>query len=230
MSAPESMDSAFRFGLNTKELEVHLLTNEAITPFVDPEIESDADIDSFRNIPRGHFASVAVYLQARKLYEAIPYNEQVSKLKSKKKSKSKNKENDHEMVKFALEGAVNDFSTYDTAIATEDYNDVYSKYFLGTFEEDWDESIHHQIVYRALQLKFYSNADEAKKARDVLLATEGQALVYESTGDDELGTGADGTGNNVLGTMLMQLRQQLLHERLGFGGDAQLWDDGSHEA
>lgn len=69
---------------------------------------------------------------------------------------------------------------------------------------DW-ESIKDQIMFRAVLRKFETHND----IRDRLLQTENEELVESAPGDFYWGCGADGTGHNKLGKILMDVRTQL---------------------
>ncbi len=69
---------------------------------------------------------------------------------------------------------------------------------------DWKD-VKDQIMYRAVLRKFETNPEIA----EILLST-GEATLVENTTDDYYwGCGKDGTGQNKLGQILMQVRAQL---------------------
>lgn len=69
---------------------------------------------------------------------------------------------------------------------------------------DWDQ-VKDDVMRAALRRKFATHAD----IRSVLLAT-GEAKLVEATADDYYwGCGSDGSGRNMLGKLLMELRDSL---------------------
>ena len=69
---------------------------------------------------------------------------------------------------------------------------------------DWSE-VKDDVMRRAVLRKFTTNTD----IREVLLST-GDAILIEATSDDYYwGCGTKGTGLNMLGKILMEVRQQL---------------------
>lgn len=69
---------------------------------------------------------------------------------------------------------------------------------------DW-ESVKDAIMIRAVLRKFETH----KEIRDRLLATGHQEIVEKARGDYYWGCGADGTGQNRLGKILMSVRESL---------------------
>ena len=69
---------------------------------------------------------------------------------------------------------------------------------------DW-EKVKDAIMLRAVQRKFELHAD----IRALLLATGDEELVEKAPGDYYCGCGADGSGKNMLGYTLMQVRATL---------------------
>jgi ribA/ribD-fused uncharacterized protein len=69
---------------------------------------------------------------------------------------------------------------------------------------DW-EAIKDDVMRRAVRQKFTEHAD----LRAVLLATGDEAIVEDSPRDAYWGCGKDGTGKNMLGTILMEIRVEL---------------------
>jgi N-glycosidase YbiA len=70
--------------------------------------------------------------------------------------------------------------------------------------KDW-EAVKDDIMREAVRAKFRQHADLAK----ILLGT-GDALIVEHTENDSYwGDGGDGSGKNMLGTILMEVRQEL---------------------
>lgn len=69
---------------------------------------------------------------------------------------------------------------------------------------DW-ESVKDEIMYRAVLRKFETHED----IRHRLLQTGDEELVESAPGDYYWGCGADGTGQNKLGKIIMAVRAQL---------------------
>ena len=69
---------------------------------------------------------------------------------------------------------------------------------------DW-ESVKVEVMRRAVRAKFEQHVD----LRELLLAT-GEARIVECTENDSYwGDGGDGSGKNMLGRILMQVRDEL---------------------
>lgn len=77
----------------------------------------------------------------------------------------------------------------------------------SSFNESWDE-IKLDVMAKALKAKFTSS-DKLKKK---LISTASKRLVEASPYDYYWGCGADGKGENMLGRLLMQLREDFLNE------------------
>lgn len=75
---------------------------------------------------------------------------------------------------------------------------------LAPLRPDW-EQVKQQIMYKAVREKFSNHAD----IRAILLATGEERIVEDSPKDDYWGCGLDGKGQNYLGKILMQVRQEL---------------------
>lgn len=73
---------------------------------------------------------------------------------------------------------------------------------------DW-EAVKDDIMREAVQAKFTQHAE----LRAMLLATGDAELVEHTTRDSYWGDGGDGSGKNMLGRILMQVRDQLRSER-----------------
>jgi ribA/ribD-fused uncharacterized protein len=69
--------------------------------------------------------------------------------------------------------------------------------------DDW-EQVKDRVMQEAVRRKFETHAD----IREKLLATGDASLVESSPGDYYWGCGADGSGLNKLGEILMAVRQQ----------------------
>ena len=70
--------------------------------------------------------------------------------------------------------------------------------------DDWD-GIKDSVMLRGVRAKFQTHKD----LRDLLLATGDQEIVENARGDYYWGCGADGSGLNKLGKILMQVRDEL---------------------
>lgn len=69
---------------------------------------------------------------------------------------------------------------------------------------DWEE-VKDEIMYKALRHKFTQN----KNCLDALLATGDAELIEASPIDFYWGEGSDGSGKNMLGKLLMRLREEI---------------------
>ncbi|MGA7732602.1 MAG: NADAR family protein [Chloroflexia bacterium] len=69
---------------------------------------------------------------------------------------------------------------------------------------DWNEA-KDDIMRRAVLRKFETHAD----IRELLLATGDEELIEKTTSDYYWGCGTDGTGKNMLGKILMEVRDIL---------------------
>ncbi len=69
---------------------------------------------------------------------------------------------------------------------------------------DW-ETVKDDVMHRAIQRKFETHAD----LRERLLATGDETLIENARHDYYWGCGADGSGLNRLGTILMEIRAAL---------------------
>ena len=65
--------------------------------------------------------------------------------------------------------------------------------------------VHDSAVEQALEAKFTQHED----LRQLLLGTKPRQIVYHINSDDYWGDGRDGSGENRLGEMLMELRKSL---------------------
>lgn len=89
-------------------------------------------------------------------------------------------------------------------------NDVISKYKdIVKPIENWDE-IKDQIMEIAVFAKFKQN----KKLKDLLLSTGNAELVENSPRDYYWGIGKDGKGKNMLGKILMKVRELLKSDKI----------------
>lgn len=69
---------------------------------------------------------------------------------------------------------------------------------------DWEE-VKVDVMRRAIMKKFSTHED----IRQVLLSTGDEEIIEQSEDDDFWGCGADGSGTNMLGRILMETRQRL---------------------
>jgi ribA/ribD-fused uncharacterized protein len=69
---------------------------------------------------------------------------------------------------------------------------------------DW-EAVKDDIMRDAVRAKFTQHAD----LREVLLSTGTATLVEHTTNDAYWGDGGDGSGKNMLGRILMEIREEL---------------------
>jgi N-glycosidase YbiA len=73
---------------------------------------------------------------------------------------------------------------------------------------DW-EQVKNDVMRTALRQKFRTHTD----IRQVLLDTGDAELVENAPGDYYWGSGADGSGKNMLGKILMEVREELRREQ-----------------
>lgn len=76
-----------------------------------------------------------------------------------------------------------------------------------TLREDFDQ-VKDSIMMRALEAKFTQHKD----LQDILLNTNDEELVEDSPVDFYWGCGKDGSGQNKLGKLLIELRNQLRNQ------------------
>ncbi|CDW71755.1 UNKNOWN [Stylonychia lemnae] len=74
--------------------------------------------------------------------------------------------------------------------------------------EDWDER-RIKVMYEGLKAKFNQNLDLQKS----LLALRGRTLVEHTARDSFWGDGGDMAGVNMLGQLLMQVRDELINDK-----------------
>jgi ribA/ribD-fused uncharacterized protein len=72
---------------------------------------------------------------------------------------------------------------------------------------DWD-AVRDDVMRQVVRAKFRQHAD----IRAILLGTGDAQLVEHTENDDYWGDGGDGHGRNMLGTILMEVRQELGRE------------------
>jgi ribA/ribD-fused uncharacterized protein len=73
--------------------------------------------------------------------------------------------------------------------------------------KDW-EVVKDEIMLEALRAKFTQHND----LREILLSTGNAVLVEHTTNDNYWGDGGDGSGRNMLGELLMKVREELRNE------------------
>lgn len=69
---------------------------------------------------------------------------------------------------------------------------------------DWEE-VKDDVMRKAVRAKIEAHDD----VRQTLLSTEQEVLIEQTTKDTYWGCGTDGTGKNMLGIILMEIRSQL---------------------
>lgn len=74
----------------------------------------------------------------------------------------------------------------------------------NNFPAEWNDK-KVQILLDAVRKKFYSY----KELQDLLLATNDEELIEANPDDYFWGEGADGSGKNIMGKLLMQVREEL---------------------
>ena len=73
--------------------------------------------------------------------------------------------------------------------------------------QDW-EKVRDEVMFKAVLCKFTTHAD----LRAILLQTGAEKLVEKTTTDYYWGCGLTGNGKNMLGRLLMKVREQLRSE------------------
>lgn len=73
-----------------------------------------------------------------------------------------------------------------------------------TLRPDWEE-IKDEVMYRAVLKKFQTHPEIG----EILQATGDKKIVENAPGDYYWGCGADGSGRNMLGQILMRVRSEL---------------------
>lgn len=73
--------------------------------------------------------------------------------------------------------------------------------------KDW-EAVKDDIMREALRAKFTQHKDLKK----ILLETDNAILVEHTANDNYWGDGGDGSGKNMLGKLLMEIREELKNE------------------
>jgi N-glycosidase YbiA len=75
--------------------------------------------------------------------------------------------------------------------------------------KDW-EAVKDEIMLEALRAKFTQHKD----LREILLGTGDAILVEHTKNDNYWGDGGDGSGKNMLGKLLMKLREELKNDNI----------------
>ncbi|MDA3837005.1 MAG: NADAR family protein [Nanoarchaeota archaeon] len=70
------------------------------------------------------------------------------------------------------------------------------------FSKDWDK-IKVEVIIKAVREKFETHSE----ARDLLLSTDDEELIEANPDDYFWGEGEDGTGKNMMGEILMEIRE-----------------------
>lgn len=70
--------------------------------------------------------------------------------------------------------------------------------------KDW-QSVKDNLMRKAVMKKFEAHKD----LREILLSTADEKLIEKTSGDTYWGCGTDGTGKNMLGIILMEIRRSL---------------------
>lgn len=76
-----------------------------------------------------------------------------------------------------------------------------------TLRSNWDK-VKDEVMYECVMAKFLQNAE----LRRELMKTDPEILIEDSPIDSYWGCGKDGTGKNMLGQILMRVRQELKGE------------------
>jgi len=87
-----------------------------------------------------------------------------------------------------------------------------------SFRSDW-EAVRDDVMRAALRAKFTQHGE----LRDILLSTHGATLVEHTTNDRYWADGGDGSGRNMLGQLLEELRTELLAQENAPGWRAPPW-------
>lgn len=72
--------------------------------------------------------------------------------------------------------------------------------------EDW-EKVKDDVMRKAVMRKFETHED----IRELLLSTGDEEIIENTKGDYYWGCGSDGSGKNMLGKILMEVREKLLY-------------------
>lgn len=75
--------------------------------------------------------------------------------------------------------------------------------------ENWEE-IKNNVMKKALRLKFFQN----KFLKNLLISTVEEEIIENSPIDSYWGCGPDGTGLNMLGKLLMEVRDELQYKNI----------------
>ena len=87
---------------------------------------------------------------------------------------------------------------------TNKVNDIIDKYDTLKIRDDWDD-IKLNIMKEALIAKFTQN----QKLKTLLLNTNNASIIEDSPRDSYWGIGKDKNGENMLGKLLMEVREEL---------------------
>jgi ribA/ribD-fused uncharacterized protein len=99
-------------------------------------------------------------------------------------------------------------SEYDAIHQTKKANDARLLGQKVQMREHWDDIHKDRVMLECVLAKFLQHKD----IRDQLMATGDEELIEDSPVDSYWGCGADGTGKNKLGKILMKIREDLKGE------------------
>lgn len=97
---------------------------------------------------------------------------------------------------------------YDAIHQTKKANDARLLGQKVQMREHWDDIHKDRVMEECVRAKFLQH----KNLRDQLMATGDEELIEDSPVDWHWGCGADGTGKNMLGQILMKIRRELKGE------------------
>lgn len=83
-------------------------------------------------------------------------------------------------------------------------NETIDKFKNYKMRDDWEE-VKENVMYEGLKAKFKN-----EYLKNLLLTTKDKILIENSPYDKFWGIGSDGTGKNILGKMLMKLREEIV--------------------
>jgi hypothetical protein len=144
---------------------------------------------------------VEVYYQAQKFYnrdddKSMEYFELISQCDSPQKAKDLGCQRKN---RFANKWLINKNKPHLGLV-----NDAIDKYKDVIISQDW-ESVKDDVMYKGLKYKFRN-----ENLRTLLISTHPHKIVEDSPKDYYWGIGKDKTGKNMLGELLMELRDVLI--------------------
>jgi ribA/ribD-fused uncharacterized protein len=103
-----------------------------------------------------------------------------------------------------------DRTEYDAIHQTKKANDARLLGQKVRMREHWDDIHKDRVMEECVLAKFLQHKD----LRDQLIATGDEELIEDTTTSNDMhwGCGADGTGKNMLGKILMKIRKELQGE------------------